>query len=112
MNCGSSVNNDKSHNNGNKNVLLLYCFTVKEVCLVTLRDKFSLLVNKQFLMRCPLPGGETVIPILTIKEKLLYIPPDLNMKGLATKAEGKPGDPGDEGIYWRVNFDRFHQDFR
>lgn len=91
---------------------MFHYFAVKEVCLATLRDKFSLLISKQFLMRCPLPGGETGVPILTIKEKLLYIPPDLNLKGLANKAEGKPGDPGDEGIYWRVNFDRFHQDFR
>ncbi|GFG33248.1 hypothetical protein Cfor_04556 [Coptotermes formosanus] len=85
---------------------------VEKVCLATLRDKFSLLVNKQFLMRCPSPGGETGVPILTIKENLLYIPPDFNLKGLADKEEGKPGDPGDEGVYWRVNLDRFHQDFR
>jgi hypothetical protein len=85
---------------------------VEKVCLETLRDKFLVLVNKQFLMRCPSPGEEKDVPVLTIKEKLLYLPPDLNLKGLADLEEGKPGDPGDEGIYWRVNLDRFHQDFR
>jgi hypothetical protein len=63
-------------------------------------------------MRCPSPGEEKDVPVLTVKEKLLYLPPDLNLKGLADLEEGKPGDPGDEGIYWRVNLDRFHQDFR
>ncbi|PNF18354.1 DNA-directed RNA polymerase III subunit RPC3 [Cryptotermes secundus] len=85
---------------------------VEKVCLVTLHDKFSVLVNKQFLMRCPSPDEEKGVPVLTIKEKLLYLPPELNLKGLADIEEGKPGDPGDGGIYWRVNFDRFHQDFR
>lgn len=85
---------------------------MEKVCLATLRDKFSVLVNKQFLMRCPSPDDDKGVPSLTIKEKFLYLPPDLNLKGLANVEEGKPGDPGDGGIYWRVNFDRFHQDFR
>ncbi|KAJ9586990.1 hypothetical protein L9F63_019408 [Diploptera punctata] len=85
---------------------------VEKVCLVTLRDKFSVIVNKQFLMRCPSPGDEVGIPVLTVKEKLLYQPPDINLKELDNLEQGKPGNAGDDGIYWRVNFDRFHQDFR
>ncbi|XP_021921270.1 DNA-directed RNA polymerase III subunit RPC3 isoform X2 [Zootermopsis nevadensis] len=85
---------------------------VEKVCLVTLRDKFLVLVNKQFVMRCPYPSEEKDVPELTIKEKQLYLPPDINLKGLSDLEEGKPGNPGDEGICWRVNLDRFHQDFR
>ncbi|KAE8750255.1 hypothetical protein FOCC_FOCC003063 [Frankliniella occidentalis] len=88
--------------------------------LSTLRDKFVSLVNKQFLMRCPSPTpvdeekGEkpTGIPNLTVSKTQLHLPPTLNMKALTQLLEGEVADAGDEGVYWRVNFDRFHQDFR
>jgi hypothetical protein len=63
-------------------------------------------------MRCPSPSGEGAVPILTITEKLLYQPPDLKLKELDNLEEGKPGNAGDDGVYWRVNLDRLHQDFR
>ncbi|KAJ1525724.1 hypothetical protein ONE63_008932 [Megalurothrips usitatus] len=82
-----------------------------------LRDKFVSLVNKQYLMRCPAPektedGKPSLIPKLTVAENQLYLPPTLNIKALTILDEGNPADAGDEGVYWRINFDRFHQDFR
>nr|CAD7408582.1 unnamed protein product [Timema cristinae] len=81
--------------------------------LGSLRDKFSLLVTKQFIMRCPSPNDEEgTVPVLTVKERELYLPPDLNLKDLLAMERGQGGSTGDEGVYWRINFDRFHQEFR
>ncbi|XP_063227901.1 DNA-directed RNA polymerase III subunit RPC3 isoform X2 [Bacillus rossius redtenbacheri] len=80
--------------------------------LTTIRDKFATLATKQFLMRCPNPVEEKAVPTLTIKERELFLPPELNLKALTELQKGENADPGDKGIYWRVNLDRFHQDFR
>nr|CAD7199031.1 unnamed protein product [Timema douglasi] len=81
--------------------------------LGSLRDKFSLLVTKQFIMRCPSPNDEEgTVPVLTVKERELYLPPDLNLKDLLAMERGQGGSTGDEGVYWRINLDRFHQEFR
>ncbi|CAG2066620.1 unnamed protein product, partial [Timema podura] len=81
--------------------------------LGSLRDKFSLLVTKQFIMRCPSPNDEEgTVPVLTVKERELYLPPDLNLKDLLAMEQGQGGSTGDEGVYWRINLDRFHQEFR
>ncbi|XP_049835779.1 DNA-directed RNA polymerase III subunit RPC3-like isoform X1 [Schistocerca gregaria] len=80
--------------------------------LVTLRDKFFLLISKQFLMRCPSVSEEADIPALKVKERELYLPPELNMKALSNMEKQIQDKPGDDGIYWRVNYDRFHQEFR
>lgn len=82
-----------------------------------LRDKFVSLVNKQFLMRCPSPEESkdekpAPVPTLVSEKTLLHLPPTLNIKALTLLEEGKSADAGDSGVYWRVNFDRFHQDFR
>ncbi|XP_034239902.1 DNA-directed RNA polymerase III subunit RPC3 [Thrips palmi] len=82
-----------------------------------LRDKFVLLVNKQFLVRCPSPsentdGKASAVPNLTAEKTQLHLPPTLNIKSLTLLQEGETADAGDIGVYWSVNFDRFHQDFR
>lgn len=85
--------------------------------LILLRDKFVSLVNKQFLIRCPSPvesedGKPSPVPNLSVAQTQLYLPPTLNIKVLVALQQGESGDAGDNGVYWRVNFDRFHQDFR
>ncbi|KAJ8894948.1 hypothetical protein PR048_000255 [Dryococelus australis] len=82
------------------------------VDLATIRDKFAALATKQFVMRCPSAVEEKDVPALTVKERELFLPPELNMKALSELQKGENADPGDKGIYWRVNLDRFHQDFR
>nr|CAD7257046.1 unnamed protein product [Timema shepardi] len=64
-------------------------------------------------MRCPSPNDEEgTVPVLTVKERELYLPPDLNLKDLLAMERGQGGSTGDEGVYWRINLDRFHQEFR
>lgn len=68
-------------------------------------------------MRCPSPaenadGTVSAVPNLTVEKTQLHLPPTLNIKALTLLQEGKTADAGDVGVYWSVNFDRFHQDFR
>ncbi|KAG8328504.1 DNA-directed RNA polymerase III subunit RPC3 [Homalodisca vitripennis] len=80
-----------------------------------LRDKIQVLVQMQYIMRCPHPVDEEgdVVPMLGVAEPELFLPPQLNMKRLSLLLQGlEEEDPGDKGIYWRINFDRFHQDAR
>ncbi|XP_076665582.1 RNA polymerase III subunit C [Andrena cerasifolii] len=73
-----------------------------------LKDKFELLVKNQFLMRSLY--AET--PEQAANEKPNFHLPDLNLAVISTRLEGGNGDPGDNKIYWKVNFDRFTQDLR
>lgn len=56
------------------------------------------------------------LPTDSIEEKTNEKPdfrlPDLNLAAITKKLEGNNSDPGDNKIYWKVNFDRFTQDFR
>lgn len=55
----------------------------------------------------------TEVPVLGVTEAELFLPPDLNIKYLSLRNQGMAADdPGDLGIYWRINYDRFHQDIR
>ncbi|KAK2588821.1 hypothetical protein KPH14_001693 [Odynerus spinipes] len=78
-----------------------------KLLVVTLKNNFDLLVKNQFLMRdlcCDVKSD--------IDEKPSFNMPELNLKALENLMEGKEADPGDNKIYWKVNFDRFTQDFR
>lgn len=63
-------------------------------------------------MRCPSPVEDAEVPVLIVKERELYLPPDLNKKALGELQEGQQANVGDENMYWRVNFDKVHQEFR
>lgn len=67
----------------------------KDASIVEIRDKFISLVTAKYLKRYP----ETVSGIDRFKI------PAINLSQLETK-------PEDTEVYWCVNFDRFHQDFR
>ncbi|KAK7870294.1 hypothetical protein R5R35_011803 [Gryllus longicercus] len=84
----------------------------KNVSLNIVRDKLILLMNKQFVMRCPepLPGCKE-IPQLIIKQEDLFMSPSLSLKELTQMEEGHPEVPAND-VTLRVNFDRFHQEFR
>lgn len=41
-----------------------------------------------------------------------YHLPELNLNAISNLLEKQDGDPGDNNIYWKVNFDRFTQDLR
>ncbi|XP_009582155.1 PREDICTED: DNA-directed RNA polymerase III subunit RPC3, partial [Fulmarus glacialis] len=71
-------------------------------------NTFVRLADTHFVQRCPLvpetpespEAPPPPAPTLVINEKDMYIVPRLNLP------------PPDDGIYWQVNIDRFHQHFR
>ncbi|XP_076227355.1 RNA polymerase III subunit C isoform X2 [Nomia melanderi] len=73
-----------------------------------LKEKFELLVKNQFLMR----SFYSEIPEESTNEKPDFNMPDLKLSVISKQIDGGTGDPGDNKIYWKVNFDRFTQDFR
>lgn len=91
-----------------------------DATLPSLRDKFHILVQMQYLTRSPYPQSlqqpqvDTMeVPVLGVAESELFLPPNLNLKCLSLLSQGKESeDPGDIHINWRINADRFHQDAR
>ncbi|CAK9804650.1 DNA-directed RNA polymerase III subunit RPC3 [Anthophora plagiata] len=73
-----------------------------------LKDKFELLVKNQFLMR----SLYTETTEEKVSEKPDFSLPDLNIAAISKRIQGESGDPGDNKVYWKVNFDRFTQDLR
>ncbi|KAG8432050.1 hypothetical protein GDO86_019517 [Hymenochirus boettgeri] len=97
---------------------------------------FSRLVDTHFVKRCPSlqqtdstqeKGRPPPAPTLEIKEKDMYIVPKLNLIGKGKRRRSSDDDVGgrqkkkmkketedceDNGIYWQVNTERFHQHFR
>ena len=71
-----------------------------------LKEKFELLVQNQFLMRsiASNQNSEEGSPDFNL--------PILNLKAMIQITQDLRGNPGDNNIYWRVNFDRLTQDFR
>ncbi|NWR59027.1 RPC3 polymerase, partial [Bucorvus abyssinicus] len=99
---------------------------------------FVRLADTHFVQRCPLvpeppqaPGAPPPpAPTLVTDEKDMYVVPRLNLIGRGKrrrscdeeesgprakkqKQDGESAEPPlDDGIYWQVNIDRFHQHFR
>ncbi|XP_046748019.1 DNA-directed RNA polymerase III subunit RPC3 [Diprion similis] len=78
----------------------------------TLKEKFELLVKHQFLMRSIITPVAVEDTADLTAEKLDISFPDLNFLALSRMANGTAANPGDNNIYWRINFDRFTQDIR
>lgn len=72
-----------------------------------LKENFETLVKNQFLVRTLCSDTCSESP-----EKPDYSIPELNMKAIVQMIQGNNAEPGDNKIYWRVNFDRFTQDLR
>lgn len=91
--------------------------------IVKHRDKIIELIEKFYFIRAPAPqtfDNETAgeVPVLTVDQNLLFQPPELDLKKLITAIE-KPSSQNaqteqssDWNIFWMLNFERFHQDFR
>jgi DNA-directed RNA polymerase III subunit RPC3 len=95
--------------------------------IIKLRNKFLEMTECQFLCRIPSPYTDETPkpeivsnPTLTIKDHLLFTLPEIDFKVLAealTKADDDPefemADNAEESkILWRINYDRFHREFR
>uniref|UniRef100_K1P784 DNA-directed RNA polymerase III subunit RPC3 n=1 Tax=Magallana gigas TaxID=29159 RepID=K1P784_MAGGI len=92
-------------------------------------DKFSNLVRTHFLQRCldPIKSESNKVVGLEVsgEEETLYRLPDLSRKRKKSHDDGppakrsksevegeRPADDEGDGIFWRVNNERFHQMFR
>ncbi|XP_010080254.1 PREDICTED: DNA-directed RNA polymerase III subunit RPC3, partial [Pterocles gutturalis] len=102
-------------------------------------NTFVRLADTHFVQRCPLvpetsqspDAPPPPAPTLVISEKDMYVVPRLNLVGKGKRRrscdEEESGEhkakklkqeaessepPSDDGIYWQVNIDRFHQHFR
>ncbi|XP_073997116.1 RNA polymerase III subunit C isoform X1 [Rhodnius prolixus] len=82
-----------------------------------LKEFFHQLIVNQYLICCPTPsestGDDCRVPQFTVNEEEFFSPPEIDLRKLMDLEKGIPNsDPGDTGIMWRCNFDRFHQDLR
>ncbi|XP_050699805.1 DNA-directed RNA polymerase III subunit RPC3-like [Eriocheir sinensis] len=101
---------------------------------ISQRNQLQRLIEGQFLQRCPAPQNTgQPIPVMSITGDLLYsFPPDLlDLKllqqeiqvraaaaaaGAATSSAAAPSSAKvahpDADVFWRINYDRFHLEFR
>ncbi|GIY21502.1 DNA-directed RNA polymerase III subunit RPC3 [Caerostris extrusa] len=83
-------------------------------------QKFKLLIENHYLIRCPYPKTleDKKIPDLFLSEQEMFIVPKIELRYIeANSSEEQPAkrqriEFPDSDIYWRVNFDRFHHYFR
>ena len=82
------------------------------------RDKVVELIEKFYLIRAPAPqpfeNESDDVPVLVVDVPVLFQPPDIDVKKLISCIEGQkfPEKTSDFSIFWMLNFERFHQDFR
>ncbi|XP_049878714.1 DNA-directed RNA polymerase III subunit RPC3 [Pectinophora gossypiella] len=83
----------------------------KNISVVKLRDTFISLATAGYIQQAPVAelkeGSEvpTMVPVATIV-------PDLDARLLANAVNTGDLSEINDNIYWKVNYDRFHQDFR
>lgn len=73
------------------------------------RDAFLNLVSQKFFVRSPEVSDDPV-PHLKVNVQEVFTAPDLDLKNLKALVD-KPSDLSSK-VYWIVNFDQFHQNFR
>lgn len=83
--------------------------------LTELRDEFLKLVNLKYVMRAPALRSSqdgSVIPAFEIDEHSFFKEPDIELATLIQLKNGESVVPADKEVYWFVNIDRLHQEFR
>ncbi|NXG16505.1 RPC3 polymerase, partial [Grallaria varia] len=97
-------------------------------------NAFVRLADTHFIQRCPMApepsrsGEGPPVPTLTIDQRDMYVVPRLSLGGKgkrsrscdeeedgehkAKRQKQEGGSSEDDGIYWQVNLERFHQHFR
>lgn len=81
------------------------------------RDKIIELIEKFYLIRAPTPEPferqTDDVPTLVVDVPTLFMPPEIDVKKLISSVEGQTFEKSsDYNIYWMMNYERFHQDFR
>lgn len=79
----------------------------EQLSIVNLKTVFEMLVKNQFLMR-----STSFDTTAENTEKPNYNLPCLDLTAISKMLQGQNANPGDNKLYWQVNFDRFTQDFR
>ncbi|XP_036324357.1 DNA-directed RNA polymerase III subunit RPC3 [Rhagoletis pomonella] len=98
--------------------VLLKCIANSETKekIESYRDNFLAMLSDNYLIRLPqlVPGEEDPVPKLQIEAYQYFAPPEINLQFIAQVQAGKEKveQAADAGIYWHINFSRFHQDFR
>lgn len=77
-----------------------------------MRDTFEILVNKEYIKRCPLPVEKKAVPEFIEDLENEFKPPRIDIPKLVKAASGETVTFDDENIFYTINFDRFHQDLR
>uniref|UniRef100_A0A336MMU8 DNA-directed RNA polymerase III subunit RPC3 n=1 Tax=Culicoides sonorensis TaxID=179676 RepID=A0A336MMU8_CULSO len=95
-------------------VLLKYDIDKTMENITIYRDKFLELIRLEYLMRMPEPTSteSEAVPKLTIDDGKLFVLPKIDLNTLNELLKGNSAEIPDKDIYWGVNFDRFHQEFR
>ena len=89
------------------------------------------MINQQYLIQCLSSEDEPLEEINPMdvkskdknqlpaydskyKEMQLFVLPEISLKILNEKLSGQKlsEDPGDAGTFWRLNFNKFHQELR
>lgn len=82
------------------------------------RDVFNSMVTDNYIIRLPVPKSideertNEVCPTLSIEDYELFQPPEVDLLELMNVQSGNIPYCRDHNIFWQINFERFHQDFR
>lgn len=83
--------------------------------LCELRTEFLNLVQKNYVMRAPalVRGNEpSFVPEFNIDEHSFFLEPEIDVATLIRLKNREAVEPSDKEVYWFVNIDRLHQEFR
>lgn len=85
--------------------------------LTTLREEFLNLIRLKYIMRAPalLEQSATdshLVPRFNIDEHSFFTEPDIDIQALIKMKNREAVEVPDRDIYWFVNIDRLHQEFR
>lgn len=83
--------------------------------LSELRTEFMNLVQMNYVMRAPAfvrSNEATPIPEFSIDEHSFFLEPEIDLPMLIRVRNREGVEPSDKDIYWFVNIDRLHQEFR
>lgn len=80
------------------------------------RDSFAELVSRCYLIRSSIPSNEIdancPVPVLQLHPGEAFSMPEITMTELTSLFDDNKSVAPDKDIFWVVNTDRFHQDFR
>lgn len=85
--------------------------------LTALRDEFLSLIQLKYVMRAPSLqehsiGDTSLVPRFNIDESNFFTDPDIDIQTLIRMKNRESVEPNDSDVYWFVNIDRLHQEFR